>query len=77
MAALQVTGRVEVVTARATVSPTLVFIQSTDADASMFSLLDITFLVCANVVPDFLVLFQKKPEHSIQLLGRLDLHFGV
>lgn len=71
------TGRVEVVTARAAVSPTLVFIQSTDADASMFSLLDITFLVCANVVPDFLVLFQKKPEHSIQLLGRLDLHFGV
>ena len=57
MAALQVTGRVEVVTARATVSPTLIFIQSTDADASMFSLLDITFLIGAYVVPDFLVLF--------------------
>ena len=51
------TGRVEVVTARATVSPTLIFIQSTDADASMFSLLDITFLIGAYVVPDFLVLF--------------------
>ena len=65
------------VAARTTVASTLVFIQSTDADASMFSLLDITFLVGANVVPDLLVLLKKKPEHTIQLLGRLDLHFGV
>ena len=71
------TGRVEVVTARAAVSPALVFIQSTDADASMFSLLDITFLVCAYIIPDFLILLEQKPEHAIQFLGRLDLHFRV
>ena len=77
MTPLQVTGRVEMVAARTIVASTLVFIQSTDADASMFSLLNITFLVGANVVPDLLVLLKKKPEHTIQLLGRLDLHFGV
>ena len=65
------------VTARATVTRTLILIQSADTDASMFSLLNITFLVGSDVVPDFLVLLKKKPEHSIQLLGRLDLHFGV
>ena len=39
--------------------------------------LSVLLLVVRDVVLHILILFQKKPEHSTELLGRLNLHFLV
>jgi hypothetical protein len=47
------------------------------SNSSIFGLLVVALLVGTNVVLDLLVLLEKEPKHSIQFLGRLDLHLGV
>ena len=43
---------------------TIVIVEST-AIASIFSLFSIAFFICADVVPDLLILFKQEPEHTI------------
>lgn len=57
MAPLEVRGAVSL-------GATLLTVELT-ATASIFGLFIITFFVGANVIPDFLVLFKKEPEHAI------------
>lgn len=46
-------------------------------DPTIFSLLSVAFFVGANVVPNLLVLLEEEPEHSVEFLVRLNLHFRV
>ena len=52
------------VTARCTAAATFVIVEA-NAIASIFCLFSVALLVSSYIVPDFLVLFEQKPEHAI------------
>ena len=76
MASLQMAGRVQVM-ADAVRAAGYLSVIGLAPRASILSLLIVSFFVGSDIVPDLLVLLEEKPEHTVKLLGRLDLHLGV